>query len=294
MTDNTSALRRFADKVYGGINMSWIKVLIMAVASAIVTTVFLVVPIFANTSFVNMGATMEAWFFLAIIIMVNCKKPLEAALKTFVFFLVSQPLIYLFQVPFYEGGWGIFMYYRFWILWTILTFPMAFVGWYLKKHNWLSLLILLPVIVFMAIFGTGFLQTAINSFPKYILSALFCYAQIIIYVYTFTDKLWLKLAGLGAAVVTIAVCLFVSGVDVNVNTSLPDEPSFSDSAVISLADSSYGEAEIVDAAGGYVHVHMTKYGATGLTVTDGDKVYEYKVEAKQSDGTNLIDITPKE
>ena len=118
MTDNTSALRRFADKVYGGINMSWIKVLIMAVASAIVTTVFLVVPIFANTSFVNMGATMEAWFFLAIIIMVNCKKPLEAALKTFVFFLVSQPLIYLFQVPFYEGGWGIFMYYRFWILWT--------------------------------------------------------------------------------------------------------------------------------------------------------------------------------
>ena len=39
---------------------------------------------------------------------------------------------------------------------------------------------------------------------------------------------------------------------------------------------------------------MTKYGATGLTVTDGDKVYEYKVEAKQSDGTNLIDITPKE
>ena len=266
----------------------------MAVASAIVTTVFLVVPIFANTSFVNMGATMEAWFFLAIIIMVNCKKPLEAALKTFVFFLVSQPLIYLFQVPFYEGGWGIFMYYRFWILWTILTFPMAFVGWYLKKHNWLSLLILLPVIVFMAIFGTGFLQTAINSFPKYILSALFCYAQIIIYVYTFTDKLWLKLAGLGAAVVTIAVCLFVSSVDVNVNMPLPDEPSFSDSAVISLADSSYGEAEIVDAAGGYVHVHMTKYGTTGLTVTDGDKVYEYKVEAKQSDGTNLIDITPKE
>ena len=146
----------------------------------------------------------------------------------------------------------------------------------------------------MAIFGTGFLQTAINSFPKYILSALFCYAQIIIYVYTFTDKLWLKLAGLGAAVVTIAVCLFVSGVDVNVNTPLPDEPSFSDSAVISLADSSYGEAEIVNAASGYVHVHMTKYGATGLTVTDGDKVYEYKVEAKQSDGTNLIDITPKE
>ena len=284
MTDNTSALRRFADKVYGGINMSWIKVLIMAVASAIVTTVFLVVPIFANTSFVNMGATMEAWFFLAIIIMVNCKKPLEAALKTFVFFLVSQPLIYLFQVPFYEGGWGIFMYYRFWILWTILT----------SQHNWLSLLILLPVIVFMAIFGTGFLQTAINSFPKYILSALFCYAQIIIYVYTFTDKLWLKLAGLGAAVVTIAVCLFVSGVDVNVNTPLPDEPSFSDSAVISLTDSSYGEAEIVNAASGYVHVHMTKYGATGLTVTDGDKVYEYKVEAKQSDGTNLIDITPKE
>lgn len=28
------------------------------------------------------------------------KKPLESALKTFVFFLISQPLIYLLQVPF--------------------------------------------------------------------------------------------------------------------------------------------------------------------------------------------------
>lgn len=63
-----------------------------------------------------------------LIIMANCQKPLESACKTFVFFLISQPLIYLLQVPFSSMGWGLFGYYWNWFIWTLLTFPMAFVG----------------------------------------------------------------------------------------------------------------------------------------------------------------------
>ncbi len=58
-----------------------------AVGTAVISTVFLIVPIFKNTSFMRMGETLEAWIFFAIIIIANCKKPLESALKTFVFFL---------------------------------------------------------------------------------------------------------------------------------------------------------------------------------------------------------------
>ncbi|MBQ2433139.1 MAG: hypothetical protein II266_01800, partial [Clostridia bacterium] len=142
--ENKNILRRFTDKLFGGLNMSWPVVIIFAVATAVVTAVFLIVPVFQNTSFIRMGETMEAWVLFAIIIMSNCKKPLESALKTFVFFLISQPLIYLLQVPFSEMGFGLFMYYKYWAIWTVLTFPMAFVGWFITKRNWLSLLILSP------------------------------------------------------------------------------------------------------------------------------------------------------
>ena len=136
MTDKKqSLLRRCTDKLFGGIDMKWWKVIVLAVASAVITFIFLVVPIFEKTSFYNMGVTFEAWILLAVFIMANCKKPLESALKTFVFFLISQPLIYLFQVPFSDMGWGLFMYYRYWFYWTLLTLPMAFAGWYIRKKT---------------------------------------------------------------------------------------------------------------------------------------------------------------
>lgn len=109
-------IRRFTEKLFGGLNMTWPKVILFAAASAIVTAVFLIMPIFGDTSFNRIGVHFEAWIFFAVIIMSNCKKPLESALKAFVFFLVSQPLIYLIQVPFSSMGWSLFGYYRTWFI----------------------------------------------------------------------------------------------------------------------------------------------------------------------------------
>ena len=102
--EERSSLRRFTDRLYGGINLTWPKLILFAVGAALLTTVFLVVPIFEGSSFSRMGETLEAWVFFAVIIIANSKKPLESALKTFVFFLISQPLIYLLQVPFSWQG----------------------------------------------------------------------------------------------------------------------------------------------------------------------------------------------
>ena len=89
-TENKNIFRRVTDKVYGGLPMGWPVVILYAVGTALLTTAFLLIPIFENTSFYRVGVTLEAWVFFAVIIMANCKKPLESALKTFVFFLISH------------------------------------------------------------------------------------------------------------------------------------------------------------------------------------------------------------
>ena len=123
-----NTFKRLTAKLYGGINLTWFKVILFAVGTAVLTTIFLVVPIFKDTSFMRMGETLEAWIFFAIIIIANSKSPLESALKTFVFFLISQPLIYLLQVPFSWQGWGLFQYYKHWFILTLCTFPAAFLA----------------------------------------------------------------------------------------------------------------------------------------------------------------------
>ena len=118
-------------KLFGGINLTWPRVIIGAVIAGVVTAVFAIVPIFLNTSFHTITATFEVWILFGIFIIMNSKSNLDSALKCFVFFLISQPLVYLIQVPFSSMGWGLFGYYGYWFIWTLLCFPMGFVGYYI-------------------------------------------------------------------------------------------------------------------------------------------------------------------
>ncbi|MCR5543318.1 MAG: hypothetical protein K6F55_04140 [Eubacterium sp.] len=178
-------LRRFTDKLFGGLDISWMMLIIYAMGTAILTALFLIIPGLENTSFERMGVYPEAWIFFAVIIMANCKKPLESALKTFVFFLISQPLIYLFQVPFSWMGWELFKFYFFWFKVTLCTFPGAFIGWFITKRNWLSVLILLPVIAFLLFTTYQCAIICITAFPRLLLATLFCILQVVLYVYAF-------------------------------------------------------------------------------------------------------------
>ena len=177
--------RRLVSRLFGGINMKWLTVILFAVGAAVVTAVFLVAPVFEDTSFERMGVYLEAWVFFAVIIMTNCKRPLEAAVKTFAFFLISQPLIYLLQVPFSWQGWHVFAYYKTWFIWTLFTFPLAYVGWYVTKRNWLSLLILAPVLVFLGYTCWQCTAECVGRFPHLLIAALFCLLQIVLYLRAF-------------------------------------------------------------------------------------------------------------
>ena len=156
--------------------MSWKRVLLFSVITAAVTAVFLLIPALKGTSFENMGVYPESWLLFAILIIMNCEKPLEAGLKTFVFFLISQPLIYLLQVPFNPLGWQIFQYYPRWFLITLLCFPGGIVAWFVKKDNFLSSLILAVACALSGALLGFFAKSCLRHFPHSLLSVLLCAA----------------------------------------------------------------------------------------------------------------------
>ncbi|MBO4356016.1 MAG: hypothetical protein J5850_04100 [Clostridia bacterium] len=194
-------------KAFGGLNMTWPTVLIMSVASALLTALFLIIPVFEGTSFENPGVYLPMWFLLALLIISNCSKPLEAALKTFVFFLVSQPLIYLLQVPFSWMGWGLFKYYTFWFIVTVLTIPGAYLAWYVKKGTVFSALILSVALGFLTFELVSRIKLCYLNFPKQILSVIFILLEIIVFIVAF-------LRSKKAVIICLAVILIVGSVAV--------------------------------------------------------------------------------
>ena len=289
-------LKKLIDKLYGGINFTWPKLIMFAVGAAVLTSIFLIVPIFKDTSFAKMGETLEAWIFLAIIIIANSKKPLESALKTFVFFLISQPLIYLMQVPFNWQGWGIFQYYKFWFILTLCTFPAAYIGWYIKKKNWLSLVILMPILILLALIAKDGINHVIYEFPHLLLMVVFCIAQILLYLYVFTESVAQKIAGLLAPIVVVAAMLLMpQTVDFSSTQFLPDNPVLTEKASIIVDNPDIAEIRVSNTGeDSTIFIHVHAYDKTSFTIKDSDKEYRYDINIyEDSLGVSQIDITTK-
>ena len=289
-------MKKLTDKLFGGLNMSWLNVILFAVATAVYTAAMMIFVRPIDLSFRDIGATFECWILFAIIIMTNCKKPLESALKTFVFFLISQPLIYLFQVPFSEMGWRLFGYYRYWFIWTLLTLPMAFVGWYLKKRNWVSVLILSPMILLLASHGVGFIQSAIKNPPYHLLSGIFCFAQIILYAFALFDKKRDKILTLVIGLLctlAVLISIFLTGGKSENIMVVFLEDDVTPSAVITLEDEDFGKTETYfndETKVVRIYTVLDKEKSTVMTVKDGDKIYKYRVSVFYVENTFGTDV----
>lgn len=167
--------------------MSWPFVIIFAVAMGVYTAIMaMLVP--DGNSFHDIAVTLEWWVLPAIFIIVNCKKPLDAALKVFVFFLISQPIVYLVQVPFNYMGWGLFSYYPYWFKITLLTFPAGFIGWYIKKDEWYSGLILAAMTSLLACIGVSFAHGFGETFPNHLITAIYCFGIIPVFLFGIFHK----------------------------------------------------------------------------------------------------------
>jgi len=177
------------ERIFGGLNITWPRLIVFGIIMGVYTALMaMLVP--DGNSFHDIAVTPEWWVLPAVLIMVNCKKPLESALKVFVFFLISQPIVYLVQVPFNDLGWGLFGYYKYWFIITLFTFPAAYIGWYIKKDKWYSGVILSFATVFLVI--TGFLYAAglPDYFPNHLLSIIYCFGIIPVFIFgIFKDKI---------------------------------------------------------------------------------------------------------
>ena len=196
-------------KIFGGIKMTWPRLILFAVISGLVTgLVALLVP--DGNSFRMIAVTFEAWIVLAIIVVVNCDKPLDAALKTFVYFLISQPLVYLVQVPFNSMGFGLFKYYYpYWFWWTVATLPGGFIAWFIKRDDWIAAVILSIALCGLILFGTGYLADLIRTPPKYLVATLFCYGSVPLLILCILHKRNPRLIAAGISVIALAALLVI-------------------------------------------------------------------------------------
>ena len=197
-------------KLFGGINLTWKNLIIFSIVVAIYTALMATLPFTKDTSFRDIAILLEWWIVFGIIIISNSKSPMDSALKCFVFFLISQPLIYLIQVPFSHMGWKLFSFYKYWFLWTLACFPMGYIGYYIKKKNVISMIILLPMIIALVYLGEGYLKQAIDVFPHHLLSAIFCFVSAISIVLILFDKWLYKIILIIIAVLTFIYLFFFS------------------------------------------------------------------------------------
>ena len=280
--------QKIRKKLFGGIDLTWPKLILAAVAAGGFTAVMALIPALHYTSFIAITVTFEVWILFGILIIMNSRSNLDAALKCFVFFLISQPLVYLIQVPFSWQGWGLFGYYKFWFLWTLLCFPMGFVGYYMKMGKWWGYLILLPMIVLTGYSYLTYFSDFLFSGPRYVLISLFCAAAMILYpVFIFEDKrIQAAGAALGAVLVIGAtvLCLRNPPVYSTEILSCGEDCQFDETCSVSLADDKYGDVRIVwleSVEDYFVHADFRHAGRTVLTLEapDGEKTeYDLRIE----------------
>ena len=256
------------NKVFFGIKPTWPKIIIFAIITGVATGLIMMAPPLEGTFVRNIGETAEAWILFALIICANCEKPLEAALKTFIFFLISQPLVYLTMWPVYQGfPWH---YYYYWFIATIVCFPAGAAANYAIKHGGIVGAIILAIpCALLAYMGAGFAETALRGARglDQLIAAAFCFAQIVVYVVVLERGARDRAITGGLAVVAAIVCLVVTlvggpGSTASYPVSTPGDYT------VSVADQSIVEAQMTTDSD--LQINAKGYGSTTITLTAAD------------------------
>lgn len=206
----------YLKKVIKKEELTYKNVVLFAIICGIATGIILDVelykiPSIMNNSLFNIGICFEFWIFATMIIISRTKKPLEAACKVFVYFLISQPLVYLIKVPVDPRGLGVFVDYKGWFVWTILTFPGAFIAWYTNKKNNISIAIFMVAILFLSYEFAQHFNVLIREFPLQLLACIFILYQITEYVISFKGKRRIVFGILSGISVLTITAMFIFG-----------------------------------------------------------------------------------
>ena len=297
MAETRGAYMNRIKKLFGGIELTWKKLIVFAIIAGLFTAAMAILPATNDTSFEDIAVYLDVWILFGILIIMNSKSPLDSALKCFVFFLISQPLVYLIQVPFSSLGWQIFGYYKYWFIWTLFTLPMGYIGYYMKKDKWWGLLILAPILIILGIDYSNYLGKTVYLFPHHLLSALFCAVTIAIYpLCIFNDKKVKTIGIIISILIILAATVYALVNRYTYNTTLLSNNGelgavFDNSYKAYLEDDSFGKVEIVynEAIEDYLlNANLVKGGQTRLILEDSKgsrKIYNLDI------GYSKVDIT---
>lgn len=285
------------NKIFGGIDLSWSKLLIFAIAAGVYTALMSIIPQVKDTSLHTVAVSFEVWILFGLFIIMNAKSNTDSAFKCFVFFLISQPLVYLLQVPFSTQRWNLFQYYKPWFIWTILCLPMGYIGYYIKKDKWWGYIILFPMIVLTASSYSQYLSYFTYCYPYYMLISVFCAAAMILYPNVLFSGKKIKKAGTAISLllivgITVMTVIHPYRYSTEILSSV-DGADITNEYQASLADSKYGDASVeyfeeIDAY--MVHADFKKKGKSELVIKTPDgttkrfdliiELYRYEINEK--------------
>ena len=283
-------------KIFGGINLTWKRLIIFSIIAGIYTAIMAILPITNNTSFEDITIGFEVWILFGIIIIMNSKSAKDSALKCFIFFLISQPLVYLLQVPFSSMGVGIFTYYKQWFIWTILTIPMGFIGYFMKKNKLWGILILTPILLLLGVHYYEYLRETMYDFPFHLLSAVFCLITLTLYSICIFDNKAIKITTVIISIfiiLTMSFMAFTNKIVYNTSILVSDEEehiTFNENCNAYLEDNQFGRVYIKydeNMENYLLNAEFKKAGKTNLILVDenGNKtIFELTV------GNNTFNI----
>lgn len=202
----------FMKRLFGNLKMSWLSVILFAAVAGVYTGAVMLFDVLKETSFQDIGISYEFWVIFAVIVVVNCNKNWEAMLKCFVFFLISQPLVYAVQILFntlsFDMGW--YYYSSIWLPATFLTLPGGLIAYYCKKQNLLGAVILGIGNTLQAVLGIHYFTQAVQDFPHHILSGIVCFVSIFLMSFQIQKKKKYRLVSILLALVSATVLVLLA------------------------------------------------------------------------------------
>lgn len=167
---------------FGGLPMTWPIVCGFAVIIGIYVGVINQIPILHDTSFQDIAVMLEWWVLFAVLIVSNCKSAREAGLKCLVFFLISQPVIYLVELPTLGLDKALYYYTSIWLPISLLTLPGGAIAFLAKRQNALGAAILGVGNTIVALMGVSYFQQILKVFPRHLLTVVSCAAIVAVTV----------------------------------------------------------------------------------------------------------------
>lgn len=209
-------------KIFSETKLTWKFLIIFSILIGLIVGILNEIPLLKNTSFQDIAIYLDMWIILAIFIISNCKNCKEAVLKTFIFFLVSQPMIYLTEliidvifknVNFIDQFKIYFINYYIgagWLIWTFLTIPGAAIAYQIKKNNIWSSLILSVATCFLAVVGAiGFIKSTLINFPYHILNSIICLIMAYLLIFIILENKKERIISLIITTVGLIVGIYI-------------------------------------------------------------------------------------